>query len=200
MYAICAHTYVSVCGGQTHIQCLPLFLSILLFETESLPKPEVHQLERLAGHQIPGFLVSSFPVLGLQVCATVPSFDVCAEGLTSGPHAECGKHFVGRAISPCLHSLNTLKVPSVYVSVCVDVCTSVEDGGLLEETVLCVHWADSGDQTQAARLCGKVLLLAESSYWLPLLRQSLAVQPCLTWCLAVWCRLAPHVSPPASAS
>lgn len=55
----------------------------------------------------------------------MPTSDMCAEGLTSGSHAECGKHFVGRVIFPYLHSLNTLKISFICLFERMCVCRHV---------------------------------------------------------------------------
>lgn len=74
---VCMHVCVCIMCVyvEAHVQCHPQFLSTLLFEIESLPKPGAHQLGRLAGVKLQALSVCSFPVLGLQVC-------VCADGLT----------------------------------------------------------------------------------------------------------------------
>lgn len=87
----------------------------------------------------------------------MPTSDMCAEGLTSGSHAECGKHFVGRAIFPYLHSLNTLKIS--FICLFERMCTCVRIVNNLGKQVLCFLHVGPRAQTQAARLSGKAPFL-----------------------------------------
>lgn len=85
---MCAHKHACPRRREVHIQYLLQSFSAVYFETRSLGEPWAYWLGWIGWPtNARGFLAPASPVLGLQVCASVPSFIHEFWRLNDGSHA-----------------------------------------------------------------------------------------------------------------